>query len=74
VREDALQTGLQSLVAHTCLQFRRAQVFLEIFKQNLDEDTACRRRFLFVEVDNGQDVPANGVRGEEMTEEPSNVP
>lgn len=43
-------------------------------EQNLDENATARRGFVFVEVDDRENVPADCFATEQMTEKASNVP
>ena len=54
-------------------QFRQSKVLSEILKENLDEDTTARCRFVFVHVDDRHDVPAKGISAEQVAKEASNV-
>lgn len=59
--EETFQVGPQGLVCHTCPQLGHTHLLRDELKQDLDKDTAARRRFVLVEVDDGQAVPAKGV-------------
>lgn len=72
--EQTLEAGPQDLVSETGLQTRKSEVLCEILEQNLDKDTAARSGLLFIHMDYGQNMPANGVIAEHMSEESCNVP
>lgn len=59
--EDARKAGAQDVILHSFLKFRHAHRLGQVLKQDLDEDTAARGRFLFVEMDDREDVPADGI-------------
>lgn len=73
-REQTLEAGPQDLVSETGLQARKTKVLGEVLEQNFDEDTAAGRGLLFIHMDHGQNVPANGVIAEHVSEEPCNIP
>jgi hypothetical protein len=72
--EQTLEAGPQNLVSETGLQARKTKVLGEILEQNLDEDTATGRGLFLVHMDYGQNVPANGVIAEHVSEKPCDVP
>ena len=72
-REESFETRPENLISHAFMQFRQAQVLSEILEENLDEDTTARSCLLFVQVDDGQHVPADGIVADHMAEEAGNV-
>ena len=73
VTEDALEIGLQGLVAQACLELRGAQVLLEIFKEEADEDTAGCRSLFLSQLNDRKDMPADGIVGEQVAEEAGDI-
>jgi hypothetical protein len=72
-REKTLETWSQDLVSEPGLQGRQAHVLCKILEQDLDEDTAAGGGFLFVKMDHREDMPANGIVADHMSEEARNV-
>jgi hypothetical protein len=55
------------------LQFLHAHGLGEILKKNLDEDTTAGGGFLFIQMNDRQYVPSDGVGANEMTKKARNV-
>jgi hypothetical protein len=60
---------LKHVVLEAFLQFGHPKGFCKILKKNLDEDSATRGGLVLIQVDNGHDMPSNGIGTEEMAEE-----
>lgn len=71
--EEANICFLEIGVLEALNKFLHAHDFSKILEQNLDEDTGGRCGFVLVEMDAGENMPAEGVRGEHVSEELGNV-
>lgn len=72
-REEPVEAGTQDGVQQSLPQLRQSEMLRHVLEQNLDENTAARGSLFLVQVDNGQDMPANCVAAQDMTKEASNV-
>jgi hypothetical protein len=72
-REHAFEAGPQDFISEACLQAGNTQVLGEVLEQDLNEDAAAGRGFLFVEVNHRQDMPTKGIVAEQMSKEPRDV-
>ena len=71
--KDALEAGLEDVVFEAGLQAAHAHCFGEVLKEDFDENTAAGGCFFFVEVDNREHMPADGVGADEVTEKAGDV-
>lgn len=71
--EEAIEAGAEEVVSETGLQRGHAEGFGEVLEEDLDEDAAAGGGVVFVQVDDGQDVPADGVGAEQVPEEAGDI-
>ncbi|KND94813.1 hypothetical protein TOPH_00683 [Tolypocladium ophioglossoides CBS 100239] len=72
--EHALEVRPQNLVGRSLPQFLQANFLDDALKQYLDEDAAPGRRLVFVQVDDRQAVPADGIHSEHVSKQLGNIP
>lgn len=72
-REKALEARTQNLISEAGLQTGQAKILCQILEQDLDENSATGRGLLFIDMDNRQDMPSDGVIAEHVPEEPGDV-
>lgn len=71
--EETLKAWPQNLITESGLQAGQAHVLSKVLEQNLDEDTAARGGFLFVEMNHRKNMPADGIVADHVSEETSDV-
>ena len=72
-REDVGQERLKLILLEPLLEFDQTHSFDNLLKHDLDEDTTRTRRVVFVHLDRFHHGPRNGVRHQQVSEEPRNV-
>ena len=71
--EQAFEARAKYLILESFPQAAQAEVFAEVLEEDLDKDSTTRCGFFFVEMDDGQDVPADGIRAEQVAKETGNI-
>lgn len=73
VRKESFEVGSEKVFLEAVLQFLHAHGLREILKEDFDENTTARSRFLLIQMNDRHDVPSNGIGANEMTEKSRNV-
>lgn len=72
--EDAFVARAEDVVFHPGLELGGAHGFGQILEKDLQEDPRARGGFILIQMDDGEDVPADGIRGQDVAEEASDIP